>query len=321
MMDRAAQPFTIAVTGASGFIGRAVVACARARGHTVLAIIRRAGSEPAEWDAGVTPILADLLQGDLNAALAGADVVIHLAAMMTGDAETQARNTVDATQALCQAIISQPVVPRLVLISSIAVYSSDAGAKGGIIDESSPLETAPSRRDVYCQNKLRQEEIAQQAAASHAMPLTILRPGSVFGPDKMWNAHLGAILGPILVQFTRAGQLPVIYVKNCAQAIVKACETQAAGPINLIDRDPPDRTRYLAALGLRKRTVVFPWRLLSFIGRLVPFVSKPGLLHPATVQARMMPVQYDTARMDHLMSDAPLIDFDEAMQRSREGRL
>ncbi len=141
-MDRVAQPLTIAVTGASGFIGREVVACAQARGHTVLAIVRRTGSEPAEWGAGVTPIVADLLQDDdLSGVLAGADVVIHLAAMMVGDAQTQKRNTVDATKALCAAIVSQPVIPRLVLISSIAVYSADAGVKNGIVDEDSPLES------------------------------------------------------------------------------------------------------------------------------------------------------------------------------------
>lgn len=319
VMDHAAQPLRIAVTGASGFIGRAVVACARARGHSVIAIVRRAGSDPDEWDAGVTPIVADLTRdNDLSGALAGADVVIHLAAMMTGDAETQRRNTVDATQALCSAILARPVRPRLVLISSISVYSSDAGAKGGMIDESSPLEASPLERDVYCQNKLQQEEIARGFAASHALPLTILRPGSVFGPGKLWNAHLGAIIGPLMVQFTRAGELPVIYVGNCAQAIVKACETQDAGPINLIDRDPPDRARYLQALGLRKLTVVFPWRLLSLIGRLLPLASKPGLLHPATLQARMMPVRYDTARMSRLMTSEPVIGFDEAMQMSRE---
>jgi nucleoside-diphosphate-sugar epimerase len=317
-MGRMAKPLTIAVTGASGFIGRAVVACARARGHTVLAIVRRARSEQKEWDEGVTPIVADLLhQDDLGGVLAGADVVVHLAAMMTGDAESQQRNTVDATKALCTAIINQPVIPRLILISSIAVYGHDAVAENGIVDENSPLELNPEKRDIYCRNKLQQEEIAGAFAASNALPLTILRPGAVYGPGKIWNAHIGAVLGPVLVQFTRAGALPVIYVGNCAQAILKACETDVPGPVNLIDPDPPDRARYLKALGWEKPTVVFSWRLLSLIGRLLPWKSKPGLLHPAILRARMMPVGYDTAEMSRLMSEEPILGFDKAMQRSR----
>ena len=317
-----AKPLTIAVTGASGFIGRAVVACARARGHTVLAIVRRAGSEPKEWDEDVTPVVADFLHhDDLGGVIAGADVVVHLAAMMTGDAESQRRNTVDATEALCTAIISQPVIPRLVLISSIAVYGYDKVAQGGIIDEDTPLESHPNKRDVYCRNKLQQEKIASAFAASHGMPLSILRPGAVFGPAKIWNGHLGTVLGPVLVQLTRAGALPVVYVGNCALAIVKACETNVPGPVNLIDSDPPDRARYLKALGWEKPTVVFPWHLLSMIGWLLPLRSKPGLLHPAILRARMMPVRYATTEMSRLMSDEPLIGFDDAMQISWGGDL
>ncbi len=321
-MGRTGKPLMIAVTGASGFIGRAVVACARARGHSVLAIVRRAGSEPKEWDEGVTVIVADLLcHDDLGGVIAGADIVVHLAAIMTGDIESQRRNTVDTTQALCTAIISQPEIPRLVLISSIAVYGYEKVAPGGIINEDTSLEAAPEKRDVYCRNKLQQEKIASAFAASHGMPLTILRPGAVFGPAKMWNAHLGAILGPVLVQFTRAGALPVVYVGNCALAILKACETNIAGPVNLIDADPPDRRRYLNTLGWEKPTLVFPWRLLLLIGRLLLLNSKPGLLHPAVLRARMMPVRYATEEMSRLMSDEPLIGFDEAMQISRGGGL
>ncbi len=317
-MSHAREPLTIAVTGASGFIGRAVVACARARGHDVIAIVRTAGSQLAEWDEGVTPIVADLLEHDnLGRVIAGADVVVHLAARMEGAAQEQRRNTVDATRELCAAVASQPVIPRLVLISSIAVYGYDTVPEGGVVDEDTPLEAHPERRDVYCQNKLRQEQITTELAARHAIPLTILRPGAVYGQGKMWNGHLGAVAGPVLVQFARKGAVPVIYVGNCALAIVKACETRNAGPINLIDPDPPDRGNYLRALGWQKPSVVFPWRVLSWIGHLLPWSAKPGLLHPSTLKSRMMPMAFGTDGMRHLLADEQCIGFDEAMQISR----
>lgn len=185
-MPQAAAPLTIAVTGAAGFIGRAVVGCARARGHAVIAIVRTAGSELAEWDQGVTPVVADLLQhDDLGRVIAKADVVIHLAAKLDGAPEVQRRNAVDATRSLCAAIATLPVMPRLVLISSIVVYRYDSVSEGNVIDENTPLETHPERRDIYCQNKLRQEEIAREHATIDGFPLTILRPGAVYGQENL----------------------------------------------------------------------------------------------------------------------------------------
>ncbi|WP_108813442.1 NAD-dependent epimerase/dehydratase family protein [Loktanella sp. Alg231-35] len=306
---------TIVVTGAAGFIGREVVACARARGHYVRAVVRREAAIHPEWDDGVTPVVADLMQkGALAGALDGADTVIHLAATISGDAAQQKRDTVEATKALCEAMIDSPSTPRLVLISSVSVYAHDAVAEGGKIDEASALEATPEKRDVYCQNKLLQEQIA----ASFNLPQTILRPGAVYGPNALWNAHLGAPAGPVLVQFTKAGELPTVYVKNCALAIVKACETAPDGPINVIDPNPPARGQYLQSIGWTKPSVVLPWRLLSFLGQLLPFSSKPGLLHPAILQARMMPVRYDTAGMQALMDGEALTGFDAAIQASRE---
>jgi nucleoside-diphosphate-sugar epimerase len=314
-------PLTIVVTGAAGFIGREVVACARARGHSVRAVIRRSSSASEDWDDGVKPIIADLLDKDnLASALEGADVVIHLAATIAGDAECQRRDTVEATQALCEAIVIQSVIPRLVLISSISVYAHDAVIENGIIDENSQLEAAPEKRGIYCLNKLKQEQIARSFHASHAMPLTVLRPGAVFGINNIWNAHLGVPAGPILVQFTRMGELPVIYVGNCAQAILKACEIEPTAPINLIDSEPPSRARYLHAIGWQRTTMVFPWRMLSMIGKLLPISSKPGLLRPANLRSRMMPVRYSTAGIEGLMAGEPLTSFDEAMRISCGGQ-
>ncbi len=313
------NPLTIVVTGAAGFIGRAVVAAARAQGHTVRALVRRAESALPEWDEGVIPVVADLLSGsDLTDALSGADVVIHLAAKISGDAEDQRKNTVDATEALCAAMVDLPKAPRLVLISSIAVYAHDAVAEHGTIDENAALETKPEARDIYCQIKLAQEDIARRFQTSHALPLTILRPGAVFGPGNVWNAHMGINAGPVLVQFTRAGQLPVIYVKNCAQMILKACATQVDGPINLIDANPPDRAGYLHALGSGKPAIVLPWRAMAFIGAMLPIAAKPGLLHPAILQARMMPVNYSTTAAEALMDREDLVSFKEAMRISCE---
>lgn len=314
------KPLNLVVTGAAGFIGREVVSIAVSRGHHVRAIVRRADAVHPDWTKGVTPVVSDIRQSDaLEASLQGADAVIHLAAAMKGDAATQQRDTIDGTRKLCAAMAAQSAIPRLVLISSISVYAHDAVAEGGVIDEHSPLETAPESREIYCQNKLVQEEIARSFQASDGMDVTILRPGAVFGPNQLWNGHLGATAGPVLVQFTRSGDLPAVYVRNCALAIVKACEAQVPGPVNLIDEHPPDRATYLKAIGWQKPTVVLPWRLMALLGKVLPIRAKPGLLHPATLQARMMPVRYDTTGMQHLMKGETLTCFEDAIRASGEG--
>lgn len=308
---------TLLITGAAGFIGRAVVAHARARGHQVRALVRQEVSVLPEWGEGVTPVVADLTdRAALAPALDGVDAVIHLAAAMTGEARQRYRDTVDATYDLCRVMVDQAAPPRLVLVSSISVYAHDAVPENGSLDETAKLEQVPQMRDIYCRNKLAQEDVV---ASFEELDVTVLRPGAVYGPGQIWNAHLGTPAGPVLVQHARGGHLPVIYLENCAAAIVKAAEVGGKGPINLIDANPPDRATYLAAIGWRKPGIVVPWRLMAALGRLLPFPRKPGLLHPATLQARMMPLRYDTTAMQKLMAGEVLTDFDAAIRISAKG--
>ncbi|MFM8773924.1 MAG: NAD-dependent epimerase/dehydratase family protein, partial [Actinomycetota bacterium] len=69
----------VAVTGASGLIGSALVPALRARGHEVVRLVRRAPSAPDEvrWDPAAGTV-------DL-AALQGIDAVVHLAGAGVGD--------------------------------------------------------------------------------------------------------------------------------------------------------------------------------------------------------------------------------------------
>ncbi|MCR9126516.1 MAG: NAD(P)-dependent oxidoreductase [Rhodobacteraceae bacterium] len=310
---------TLVVTGASGFVGRAVVASARARGHTVRALVRRADAAAPEWDAQVRLAVADLAGSTpLGDTLDGADAVIHLAAAMRGDATAQHRDTVDATDALCRAIRACARPPHLVLVSSMSVYAHDAVPPEGLLDETAPREARPERRDLYCRNKILQEDVATGHAGAGGAGLTILRPGAVYGPGHLWNAHLGVPLAGRLVAFSRRGAVPSVYVKTCADAIVRAAETRPKDVVNLIDCPPPDRAAYLAAMGWDRPVTVVPWRVLATLGRLFGPVPRPGLLRPEILRARMMPVRYDTARMQRLMDGVPMTGFAEAMRAARK---
>ena len=221
------------------------------------------------------------------------------------------RDTLDATGALLAAL---PRVgrPRLVLVSSLAVYA--AGRPGGRIDEASPLEPRPERRDAYARVKLAQEAQARAAAAG----LWVLRPGALFGPGRLWNAHLGVRVGPVLLR-TGAGPIPVSYVEHAALACVLAAEAPGGGTVNVVDDDLPDARRYLAALGAAgpRLAVPVPWRLLDALAWGGP--RAPGLLRRPSLRARMMPRAWPNDALRGRLGWAPAWGFEAAMARAMEG--
>jgi nucleoside-diphosphate-sugar epimerase len=291
------------VTGAGGFLGRAVVAEARAQGHAV---------------RGMTRADVDLVTGDLSGLLDGIECVIHLAGALSGDCAVQARDTLTATRRLIAAMQAQPLPPRLVLASSIAVYSADAS---GVVTEATPIEDRPERRDAYARAKLAQEGMLRVSGLRH----TILRPGAILGPGRMMTAHLGPGMGGTLILMERGGELPIVSLNDCARAFALAAETSGEGrALNILGADRPTRARYVAALrrtGWPRHVLPLNWRMVAPLAWLLsPFGARvPGLLRPAVLRARMRPVRYDIAAAQLALGWVPQDDFDTAFARAQEG--
>jgi nucleoside-diphosphate-sugar epimerase len=316
---------TIAVTGAAGFVGQAAVAEARLRGHRAVALQRRAGQAPAGWaaDPGIAVVAGDLAQGGprLEAALAGANAVIHAAAAMRGDAAAMARDTVAATAAVMSAAAPGT---RIVLVGSLSVYAGRGVPPGGTLDEDSPRETRPWRRDAYTRAKIAQEDAARAIAAARGLPLWVIRAGAVYGPGHLWNAHLGPAFGPVLLCPGGGGQVPVIHVAHLARALVAAAERppRGDGVVNAVEDDLPDRKAYLAALRAGPRLVLpLPWRLPDAAAAvLAPLGDRlPGLLRREVIGARLMPRRYANRRLHDWLGWSQELPFAAAMARSQEG--
>lgn len=303
----------VLVTGASGYVGQAVVADLLSRGHDVRAIVRNGDVQGAEVVRG------DLTEINLSAELAGIDAIIHAAAKMSGDEAEMARDTVDATRLLLTAA-AHANVPRVVLVSSMSVYGADCPPHS-IIDEDSPLEALPDQRDGYTRAKLAQEAAALEALQDTGVQLWVMRVGAVFGPHRLWNGHLGVAKGPLLVRMAAAGEIPLAYIHHVASALSLAAETEADGVeiVNVVDDDRPDRIKYTRALkqgGWPKITVPVSWRLLSGIGRVLSFLPLPGLLRGPVLRARMMPLSYSNDRLKQRLGWQPSVSFGTAMARS-----
>ncbi|GGX48608.1 nucleoside-diphosphate sugar epimerase [Tateyamaria omphalii] len=309
---------TVLLTGATGFVGAATLAELRARGHAVVALYRTA--LPSTWagDAGIYPVRADLADANcvpvIVNALENVETVVHCAAAMSGSAERQARDTVEGTRHLCDAV-AQSGLSRLVLVSSLAVYDPLAVDAKRILDEVTPLETPALARDAYVRGKLEQEAVCAELSG---VDLTVLRPGIVYGPGRAWNAHVGAGLGPVLLRLGGAGELPLAHVKHVARSIADAAAFDGAVVLNVVDDDRPDRYRFLKAFaesGWPRFVVPVHWRVLDAVGRVVGPIwrNRPGLLRSAVLRWRMGPMRYSNTALHSSLGFTQSAPFETLM--------
>lgn len=323
----------ILVTGASGFLGRYVVADLLRSAHQVRVAVRSTTDKTRfSWHnhSAVEWVSLDLekLEG-LTDALQGIDAVIHLAAAKGGDFQTQFSSTVTATENLLHAM-KQAGVLRLVAISSFSVYDYLHLKPGSTIDENSPIEANPSSRDGYAQTKLMQEQRVREFEQQGGQ-VTIIRPGMIYGRDALWNACLGAKAGNRLwLRIGANATLPLTYVENCAEAIVNALEPPAIGQtINIVDDNLPSQTVYanelLSRMDAAPPVVLIPWGTMALMSNLVWGVNKtlflgrlklPGLLIPARLHARFKALQYSNLRAKQILAWKPKYSLEAALDRS-----
>lgn len=317
------------VTGAGGFLGRAVVDAARAAGHDVRALVR----DPARWSGPAPDDHLRLVAGDLRAAgawteaLDGVDVVVHLAATKAGDLHSQFAGTVVGTERLLAELAERPPT-RLVHVSTFSVYDYDRLPVGAVLDEDAALVARPETRDEYCQTKLVQERLVRRFAAAAATEVVVVRPGAVWGPGELWDGGGLMGLGPgrTLVVGPR-GALKLTYVTNCAEAIVAAATSPAAAgaTLNVVDDDPPTPRRFAAALGAAglgvPRGIPVPYGIVAGLAALLAALNRrfaggraklPGIVVPAKLAAWAKPLRYPNDRARTVLGWQPRLDLDAA---------
>ena len=214
----------VLVTGATGFVGRAVLPQLLNQGWRVRVAVRRSmGPLAAPLEAvEVMPVgdLGDTI--DWQPALAGIDLVVHLAArvhvMGENGAEALARYrqvNVEGTRRLVEAARCAGV-QRFLLMSSVKAVGEEGNAP---LSEATP--SAPV--DPYGLSKLEAEEVLR-STAGEAMEWTFLRPPLVYGPgvganflkllrisQRGWPLPLGAV----------CNRRSLVYVGNLADAVVR----------------------------------------------------------------------------------------------------
>ncbi len=170
----------VVVTGANGLVGAQVCRALAARGATVRAVVRRAGTAP-ELD-GVEERVGDFADATFAAAVVpGADAVVTTVHPMGSARDVQQEVAVEGTPRLARAARDAGVA-RLVHVSTAAVYDRAPGV--GDVDESSPL--AGDDAGTYAVTK---RDTDAALAAVEGITRVLVRPPAILGAGdtSVWN--------------------------------------------------------------------------------------------------------------------------------------
>lgn len=218
----------VLVTGATGFVGRALCKVLIQEGYIVRALVRR----PIDSLTATETIVCNYADDEaLYRALTGVDYVIHLAAR----AHVLSEKNIDPALAFREVNVDLSLrlmklamtcdVKRLVYVSSIGVNGSFT--EGRPFDEQSP----PDPDALYAQSKYEAERALQAQVIGSSTQLTIVRPPLVYAAEAPGNFHrlLRLVRGNMPLPFARLrNRRSLIALENLTSFLEYCLRTEAA---------------------------------------------------------------------------------------------
>ena len=246
----------IAVTGASGAIGRALVPALRADGHEVLRLVRRTPRTADEhrWDPQHRRIDPALL-ADVDAVINLAGEPIRPRPWTRGYKQRLMGSRVDATttvsEAFAAAAAADPGRPRVLLSGSAVGFYGDTG-------DATITEDSPPGDDFLAQICV-QWEASTAAARDAGVRVALLRTGLVLGRSVLLMRVQGLVFRAGLGGRLGSGRQywPWISLTDEIAAIRHLLTAEVSGPVNLTGPAPAPNAEFTRTLGriLRRPTV------------------------------------------------------------------
>lgn len=307
----------ILVTGATGFVGRALCAALIKGGPIRIVVRNAAGESPAD---GVDVVRGELsATADWSAAMAGVVAVVHCAArvhVMNDDAvdplaEFRRINVEGSLQLARQAAAAG--VRRFVFLSSIKV-------NGEQTDPGRPFtaDQAPGPLDPYGISKMEAEAALRALARETGMAVVIIRPPLVYGPAVKGNflAMMRALWRgiPLPLGAVTANRRSLVALDNLVDLIVTCIDHPAAANQTFLVSDAEDLStaallrRMGQQLGRPARLLPVPVGVLRLAATLL---GRPGI-----AQRLCGSLEVDIDKTRHLLGWSPPLSVDEGLRRT-----
>ena len=286
---------TALVTGASGFVGSAVVRALLDRGETVRTFVRSSSDRRNLEDLKIDIEVGDLRdRASLDRATRGCDTVFHVAAdyrLWVPQPDEMFSANVDGTRNVMEAA-GNAGVRRIVYTSSVATLGLP------LSDDAPANEETPVRPDdiisPYKQSKYAAEALVKRMVAEQGLPAVIVHPSTPIGPRDVKPTPTGKIV----VEAAR-GRMPafvdtglnVVHVDDVAHGHLLAMERGAIGGQYILGAENLTLAEILAAVAETVHRPAPSWRLphdvvmpIAFLAELwarltgrEPFVTRDGV--------------------------------------------
>jgi nucleoside-diphosphate-sugar epimerase len=296
----------ILVTGATGFVGRALIPALIVAGHEVKAVVRNT-PVPSFFEGVTVHTIADIgPDTDWAEALSGIDTVVHLAgrAHVTSEsiADSEEKyNRINAAGTECLAHGAADIgVKRFIFLSTVKVMGEKTqGVPFSELD-------APAPEDFYGASKLAGEQALHRIARESNLEDVILRPPLLYGPGAKGNI-LSLLklcrLAPPLPLAAINNRRSLLFIGNLVDAVISCLDSPNAARQTFFVRDGEDlsTSELISRVGcaLNKPPHLFPIApsLLRLAGRMV------GKSH--TVERLLGSLQVNDEKIRHQLGWTP----------------